>query len=72
MAYEKNVRVYINQRMYWPVSPVAYRTVVNLADMEGTPTMTYRDERKQIAVLPGETVEIEDGGIFNVAHTDKA
>lgn len=52
---------------------ISYAAVVELAGKTGTPTVTWREKSGRGGVLAaGDGVLIEDGMIFNVAHTDSA
>ncbi len=59
-------------------SQIGYAEVVKLADMSGSPSVTYQgpragDTRRSGTMRPGcMPVELDDGMVFNVAHTDRA
>lgn len=59
-------------------SQIGYEEVVRLAEMTGTPSVTYvskrrDDSRRSGAMHTGCTsVELEDGMVFNVVHTGNA
>lgn len=58
---------------------VSFEEIVNLAFNNNPPsgpnvviTVTYKTEGKQGTLLPGATIEIKNGMIFNVKATDRS
>lgn len=71
-----DIRIVINgEERYTGARSLSYEWVVSLAWMSGHPTVTYSgprhgDTQRSGTMHPGcADLEIEDGMIFNIAHT---
>jgi hypothetical protein len=79
-GHEKEFTIIVNGRSKKVTSnELSYQDVVNLAFDNNPPTgpnivitVTYKIEGKQGTLLPGGTVTIKNGTIFNVTATDKS
>jgi len=73
------MKIYVNAREHL-LDPgfVTYRDVVNLAEERGTPTVTYHVRldgdlsRSGVMYTGCKPVDLADGMVFNVMHTDNA
>jgi hypothetical protein len=51
---------------------LTYARIVTLARLKGRPTVTYSSAEASGTLVFNETVELVDGMVFNVAHTESA
>lgn len=71
---ETSVTVTVNGRSFAVLArtPLSYRDVVDLARVDGSPSVTLRGQGYSRTMPPGASLTPVEGLIFNVVHTDLA
>jgi hypothetical protein len=64
--------IYVNGQKLMVDEKQSYESIVALAEMSGTPSMTLKRGRNGRMWHPGTLEEVLDGDVFNVCHTGNA
>lgn len=68
----KNCTVFINSKGHRVLSTITYQDLIDLAGMQGTPSIMYSHEGIGKIFTPKTEIEASDGMSFTVVHTNNA